>query len=205
MAYRKPEQGFFDFGDPPQAPPPPPRRQGPLPDNLYFAVLPDGDTAPQIVSVAGELRCRHALSGRVRPAELLHISLAAIGGFHGLPEAAVAAAKHIGGKVRAAPFKVTFSRASSFMAKERRPLVLRCGEGAAQLQVLRRTLGSTLGLDASALRYFTPHITLMYDRQPIPDTDLDEPITWTVRDFVLVHSLYGRSRHRHLAQWHLDG
>jgi 2'-5' RNA ligase len=45
----------------------------------------------------------------------------------------------------------------------------------------------------------------MYDRQPIPETDLDEPITWTVRDFVLIHSLVGRSQHKHLARWQLNG
>src|SRR3990167_6150112 len=37
-------------------------------------------------------------------------------------------------------------------------------------------------------RRFEPHMTLLRDRKVIPPTDID-PIRWTVREFVLVHSL----------------
>jgi 2'-5' RNA ligase len=32
-----------------------------------------------------------------------------------------------------------------------------------------------------------------------------EPIRWTVREFVLVHSLLGQTRHVPLARWSLGG
>jgi RNA 2',3'-cyclic 3'-phosphodiesterase len=56
---------------------------------------------------------------------------------------------------------------------------------------------------------FTPHVTLAY-REPADATrrfiePLDEAISWTVQDFVLVHSLLGRTRHIALARWALTG
>jgi 2'-5' RNA ligase len=196
-SYRRPVQGCFDFGDRS------PRTY--QSDSLYFAVLPDAVAAPKIAEAAGQLRRRYDLWSRIRPTGSLHISLAAVGEYEGIPETAIALAKHIGGVVRAAPFKVTFAHASSFKGKDRRPLVLRCREGATELAGLRRLLGSALDGRIPAQSSFVPHVTLMYDRQPIPETDLDEPITWTVRDFVLIHSLVGRSQHKHLARWQLNG
>ena len=195
----------FNFGGGPSGRPPP-SRGGPRPsDNLYFAVVPDEEAAPRIAKAADELRRRHCLLGRRRPTRLLHVSLGGVGGFFGLPDAAVAAAMHIGDTVSAAPFKVTFARATSFKGRERHPLVLRCGEGAAELMRLRGELVAALGFGHETRGAFAPHVTLMYDREAIPETDLDEPITWTVREFVLVHSLYGKSRHNHLARWPLCG
>lgn len=53
-------------------------------------------------------------------------------------------------------------------------------------------------------REFEPHMTLLYRGQLIPEVVLDEPVGWTVRDFVLVHSLQGEGRHEHLCYWLLN-
>lgn len=189
--YRKPEQLALDLDG---------RGRGSShSDNLYFAVLPDEEILPRIVGAASDLRRQHGLSSRIRPARLLHITLAGVGEFDRAPDAAVAAAKRMGDGVRVAPFIVTFDRASSFITRDSHPLVLRCDQGTAELTRLRNALGRS-----GARSAFAPHVTLMYDRQTIPDTNL-EPITWTVREFVLVHSLVGKSRHNHLARWRLDG
>ena len=49
------------------------------------------------------------------------------------------------------------------------------------------------------------HVTLLYDRQSVPESGIGEPITWMVRDFVLVHSLQSPSEHVHRARWPLRG
>lgn len=43
---------------------------------------------------------------------------------------------------------------------------------------------------------------LLYDPQGIAEHAI-EPIRWTAREFVLVHSLLGRSRHVPLGRWAL--
>ena len=42
-------------------------------------------------------------------------------------------------------------------------------------------------------------MTLLRDAHRVPDHDI-EPIEWEVRDVVLVHSLLGKTTHRHLAR-----
>ena len=51
---------------------------------------------------------------------------------------------------------------------------------------------------------FTPHLTLLYDAQRVESVPI-APITWTVREFSLVHTLIGRSRHTVLERWSLRG
>jgi 2'-5' RNA ligase len=52
---------------------------------------------------------------------------------------------------------------------------------------------------------FKPHVTMMYTDEMMDEARVDEPIRWTVRDFVLVHSLQGRGRHVHCRRWPLRG
>ena len=62
-----------------------------------------------------------------------------------------------------------------------------------------------VGLSRLHLSGFTPHVTLLYDRQSVPESGIGEPITWMVGEFVLVRSLYGLSEHVHCARWPLRG
>jgi 2'-5' RNA ligase len=49
---------------------------------------------------------------------------------------------------------------------------------------------------------FKPHVTLL--RDPLRAKPLRvNPIVWTVRDFVLIHSLLGQTKHVHLGRWPL--
>ncbi|MDK1384033.1 2'-5' RNA ligase family protein [Sinorhizobium sp. 8-89] len=168
-------------------------------DLLYFAVLPEPAAAERLIETGRRLKKKYGLSGRLYPPERLHVSLVGLGRFSGLPEVAVSAACRIGSRIAASPFDVTFDRAASFRTGSSRALVMRCREGAGALQAIhRQIIGS---LDCSS-RPFEPHLTLFYDDYAVPEVRL-EPITWTVRDIVLVHSLYGRGRHRHLRRWPL--
>lgn len=47
---------------------------------------------------------------------------------------------------------------------------------------------------------FEPHVTLLYDARNVDEYPLAEPVSWTVREIVLIQSRLG---HTHLAKWRL--
>ena len=53
-------------------------------------------------------------------------------------------------------------------------------------------------------RRYTPHVTLLHDGRHI-EAEPVEPIGWTVREIVLVHSPVGQTTHRHLMRLPLRG
>ena len=188
-----------------------PRRKAPsrrTSDNVYFAVLPDPDAAQCMREIGLWLWDRYRLPGRVQPARLLHVSIAHVGHFAEVPDGILAAARTACASVRCAPFEVCFDRVHSFDNARGPPVVLRCGYGDAGFAGLRRTIATSMlgaGLRANPSAGLTPHVTLVYNGLPISETPLGAPIRWTVREFVLVRSLYGRGRHVHLGRWKLAG
>jgi RNA 2',3'-cyclic 3'-phosphodiesterase len=144
----------------------------------------------------------------VQPPRLLHVSLAHVGHFASLPAYVVATARRAGSAVRTAPFNVSFDRAVSFEHSRGCPLVLRCSQGEAGFADLRRAVAVAMpdaGIRADPSIGLSPHVTLVYNGLPVPVTVLTQPIAWTVRELVLVHSLVGRGRHVHLGRWPLCG
>lgn len=70
--------------------------------------------------------------------------------------------------------------------------------------MLQQALGAAMekaGLGRCAMRYI-PHITLMYTDRLVDDRAV-EPVRWMVHEFVLVHSLLGRSRYLALGRFPL--
>ena len=201
-----PKQLSLDLGMPLQRPkrmPAPPCR-----DVLFFAVLPTPAAAVRIAQRAERVRHQHGLHGWRRPTELLHVTLNPIGAYCGLPNDVLSAAIKVGSSVEVAPFEVTFDRVSSFRGIGRHPLVLRCSHGIAEMVTLQKILGAAMlriGLGSANRQSFTPHVTLLYDRQSVPESNIGEPIVWAVGEFVLVHSLHGLSEHVHRARWPLRG
>jgi 2'-5' RNA ligase len=67
----------------------------------------------------------------------------------------------------------------------------------------QRQLGDVMravGLGRCVDVRFTPHVTLQYVNEPVAE-EVVSPISWTVSDFVVIHSLLGRSEHRTLRRW----
>lgn len=175
-------------------------------DRLFFAVYPDAATAERIAALAAALRERHALRGRPLASERLHVTLHHLGDHVGVPNDIVRAAGEAASRSASAAFEATFERAMSFAARtDKRPFVLLGDKRVAPLIELQRSLGEAMkasGLARWVAPQFTPHVTLLYDGKILP-AEAVEPIRWRVKEFVLVHSLLGRSRHVPLASWPL--
>ena len=176
-------------------------------DGLFFAVYPDAAAAARITTLAQALRSEHGLKGKPHVAARLHITLHHLGNHAGLPQLLVSAANEAAAEVAAAPFVLGFDRVASFRRAVRLPLVLRGGDGVDALVAFQQLLGAALrkaGLAPWVHPQYTPHLTLLYDDRCVAEHWVD-PIVWTVREFVLVHSLLGKSQHVPLARWPLLG
>ena len=175
-------------------------------DSLFFAIVPSPDAAASIGRQAALLRNEYGLTGSPLSSSRLHVSLNHAGVFAGLPKDILAAAMAAAASVRVRPFEIAFERAVSFRGKPgSRPLVLLGDDGTAGVIALQQALGAALQKAGvgRANPNFLPHMTLLYDDHDVPDQAI-EPIAWTVREFVLVHSLLGQTRHIPLARWPLS-
>lgn len=175
-------------------------------DRVFFAVVPPASMAHTIATRGQELRGRLGLRGPLRPTTHLHVTLHHLGDFAGLPQSVVQSACAAAAGVTMTAMQACFDRAGSFSGRPgKHPFVL-LGEVDSALAQLHAQLGSRLaevGL-ARRERAFVPHVTLLYDARTIAAQCI-EPIAWPVRDFVLIHSLLGRTQYRELGRWPLFG
>ncbi|MFJ2988300.1 RNA 2',3'-cyclic phosphodiesterase [Collimonas sp. NPDC087041] len=175
-------------------------------DRLFFALIPAAEAAAAIVRQGRLLQEEFGIKSRLIGVDRAHVTLSHVGDYLELPQDVVTAAMNAAASVRAEPFDVTFERVLNFHGRPRnRPLVLVGGDGVAALTAFQRTLAKALQRAGirSANSHYTPHVTLLYNKYNVPSRDI-EPISWTVREFALVHSLLGRTRHVTLARWPLQ-
>lgn len=172
---------------------------GPATDRLFFAVLPDEETAERMAERARHLRVSHGLTGKGVRREQLHVTLCHVRDRIGLPGDVVDCVKERAASVTMPSFNVSFDRAESF---RNGALVLRGDDGVIGLEILQQRLSDALDGMPRKARPFTPHVTLLRDRYRVPEQPI-EPIEWTVRELVLVHSPLGRATHRQLGRWTL--
>jgi 2'-5' RNA ligase len=175
---------------------------------VFFALQPDAEAAEAMVRLATDLRRTHGLKGRVTPPARLHLSLNFVGSFRGPPTRSVMEkAMGLAAKVAAAPFQVTLNHVVTFRSGDPPPLVLLGDEGVIGVELLNTAIHKALVTGSMAPRrepQVWPHISLIWDKAPIPKTFV-EPIGWTAREFVLLDSLYGEGRHEVLGRWPLSG
>jgi 2'-5' RNA ligase len=164
---------------------------------LFLAAIPDSETAGCIAKFAARERAKHGLTGKLLHTNRFHVTLHHVGDVDSPP-----LPDQIDDLVRRATnvampaFRVAFDRAQSF---RNGAFVLSGDDGIIGLDVLHQRLNDELDWQPRPARRFTPHVTLLYDRQRIEEQSI-EPITWTVREIVLVESLVGQTTHRHLAR-----
>ncbi|HEY4201501.1 MAG TPA: 2'-5' RNA ligase family protein [Devosiaceae bacterium] len=175
-------------------------------DVLFFALTPDAAVDRQIQQLQRRLRLDFDLTRPPMPAERQHVSLMGLSGTAGFSRQLVDEATKAARLVSSSPFEIRFDRVSTFGGGS----IVLCGR-----DVLPDTEQFREGLLASfratPLRFlaerahrhgFRPHLTLFYGEARALEVDI-APVTWTVRDFVLIHSLVGRSRHIHVGRWQL--
>ncbi len=174
-------------------------------DRLFLAVFPDQATVPRLSALAAEQCTRHGLRGRPLLPERFHVTLLHLGDWAGLPPDVVEATMKAAARVRTAPFEVAFDRVASFDGRrDKLPFVLRADGGNAALRAFQAELGVQLreaGVTPVGTG-FEPHATLAYDARKVA-AEAVAPIRWRVDEFVLVHSLLGRTRHIRLGCWPL--
>ncbi|WP_037149149.1 2'-5' RNA ligase family protein [Rhizobium freirei] len=177
-------------------------------NGLYFAILPDPEIAARSFELAGIFRRQYGFSTKPRRKDLFHITLyqMKIDPARELPEDVAFAAMEAASMIRRQSFQVSFDQAVSFGNTDNRPLVLWNKNGNMELKALHRELDEAVeltGFKRGREKQVEPHMTLLYRGHLIPDILLDEPVSWTARDFVLINSLYGKATHDHLCYWTL--
>src|SRR5580693_3756018 len=160
-------------------------------NGLFFSIFPDQAAAARIANTAEHFRRAYGFEKAPLLTDRFHVTVHGLGNYDGLPRSVVAKAIAAGMAVSEKPFDVAFDRVTSFAGSD--ALVLRGRDSVDGLVMFHQSLAIAMwnsGLCASL--QFKPHITLLYDGRRIEEQFI-EPIRWTVRDFVLVHSLRGRT------------
>jgi 2'-5' RNA ligase len=169
---------------------------------LFLAVSPDAETAARMYRTAETLRRARNFQGALIRPQRLHITLFFLGDWR---EHIVRMACEAAAEIKTPPFDVSFDRTASFKGRlGNHAYVLLGDSGLNRLAAFRQMLGVAMtknGLRQWAKPDFTPHVTLLYDRRQVEEQPI-EPVSWTVREFVLIHSRHG---HTHLARWPLRG
>ena len=179
-------------------------------ESLFFALMPPADVAAQALALAQSLLAGHGLQGRALAAERLHVTLQYLGDFPGIPPSLLARAGQAAAQLSLPSFELRLDKVGSFGGhRDRRPCVA-TGQAAGISGVLglHAALGQAL-LRQGLLRHglpggarFTPHMTLFYDRQSLPETTI-APLQWQVEDLVLIRSLLGQGRYEVEGRWPL--
>jgi 2'-5' RNA ligase len=174
-------------------------------ERIFFACLPDAQTASRIHALAEEIKRTRGFESALILPEHLHVTLFHLGDWAALPQEIVDLAKAAASQVAAAPFEAAFARAESFRNRTGVfPFVL-TGD-VTPWRALHAALGAALkkvGLGGATQGEFKPHVTLAYDKLRLKPFKT-APLSWTVRDFVLVHSRLGKTTHDHLGRWRLS-
>ena len=175
-------------------------------ERIFFACLPDEAARARIHAFAEESKRRHGFEAALILPEHLHVTLFHLGDWAAFPEEIVRLAKDAAAQVSVTPFEAVFARAESFRNSTGvYPFVLTGDLG--QWRTLHDALGAALkrvGLGGATQGEFKPHITLTYDKVRVKPSSI-EPAGWQAREFVLVHSLLGKTTHDYLGRWQLGG
>lgn len=179
-------------------------------DRLFFALFPDAQAAQQIGLLARQELAAQGLRGPALSDERFHLTLQHLGDHAGLPPSLVHDAQQAASRVSARSFDLRFDHAMSFAGRHghagrKYPFVLLGSDGVADVTAFQQTLAQALR-QTPAGRWvdagFTPHVTLAYDTRIVADHAVPA-IGWTAREFVLVHSLIGKTKHIVLGRWPL--
>jgi RNA 2',3'-cyclic 3'-phosphodiesterase len=170
-------------------------------DRLFLGIFPDKAAQSAIEKVVRNLSREYALHGSPLRASRYHVTVHHLGDYAGLSPDICAAALAAIARIGASALDITLDQAASFEARHLHPFVLRCAEAETNVHALWRDSRMHLanaGFSNWLQPDFTPHLTLLYDERLIVVPVPIEPISWRVREVVLVHSLLGKTEYRFL-------
>jgi len=167
---------------------------------LFFALWPTEGARTKLAALAA-LAARDT-QGRPVPAEKLHVTLAFLGEV--APER-IDSARDAASRVSGNGFRLAFDRVGSF--RDARVAWAGCARTPPALADLQRGLAGELeraGFAPEERRY-TPHITLARrTRRELAPGPVDA-IAWTVRQYALVRTDFGKGTYTVLKEWRLGG
>lgn len=165
---------------------------------MFLALGFEGESAQPIEQCAEHVRKTYDITGPSRP---FHVTLCEIAPRMSLPRM-IETISEVAATMKAPSFSVAFDRVMKFGDA----VVLTGDDGVAGLLAFRQALCFGLqkaGLGKWSAKGYTPHLTLLYDAQKL-DARI-APVQWTVREFLLLRSLVGQTKHETLGQWTLGG
>ena len=172
----------------------------------FFALMPPLDHAAALDVFAHELRRSHDLRGWPIGPERYHLTLCGIERYGGAAGWEIAALEKIGASMVASTFTIAFDHVAGHGSLgDRQAIFLETSQTFPILDRLQGRLRREMR--AKGFRTpskFGPHVTLLYDERPFSRAIIP-PASFQVREFVLIRSIHGESRHDHLARWPLSG
>ena len=175
---------------------------------LLLMTYLEGDARAEAAHRAIGLRHGHALRGRTLGLDRFHVTLEFFGTYRRMPWGLVEQIVRALDGFEFDALDVTFDAAASFPDKPlNRPLVMLGDIGVEALKAFQHRLAAKLadaGLSDGPHPDFTPHVTLLYDDRIVAPQRI-APVTWRMREFVLVQSVQGKTLHIPLARWRARG
>lgn len=175
-------------------------------DGLFFAIFPDVEASARAARLGLQLTRAHELRATPHGQGRLHITLAHLGNFAGMPIGLVRQACEVAASLRCSRFDVVLDHVFCFSGRAgQRPLVLQGREGVRELTAFQHGLDMALkraGVVRKATQAYNPHLTLLYGGKDEAVAEI-VPISWTAREFALVHSFLGQGRYEVLGRWPL--
>lgn|GEM_PF-476730 len=177
-----------------------PRRRS----ELFFVLKPPPSLAEDIYRAA----CEHAhgrTTRRPHPAHLLHVSLLLMDEFDRPPHDLIPRIEAAIGSIRARPLSVTLDGCAIYGGG--RHLALTSAAKNADIQAFARMIHGTLSrhnLPRQAFRTPSPHVTIIYGYGRKEVLNIGKSFTWQAREFALIYSHKGETRHESFGCWRFD-
>ncbi len=171
----------------------------PSQDKVYFALKPDAESVAQLIALAEQLSLAFPLTGRPR-IETLHVSVLGLGHAADLRAEQYAIAADVGRTVRFPPFQAVFTSLMTFGTGRRQmPLVLIADDDSANdvndLALMLRGELLSRGFPPGGRVGGQAHLTLLYDRDRVPQLALETPVLLRAEGVALVRNHHGQGRH----------
>lgn len=176
---------------------------------FFFAALPDDQARSAIAGVSERFRKSPRITGTAVGADNFHLMLCPIGRPERMLPSLETALLAAAGTVQARAFDVTLDSAMRFTAQDGRfPFVL-CADSSSTASALklRQAIAEAqrrIGLPVSGVSSYLPHVALLHGHAVDAIQEAITPISWTVREFVLVRSFFGQARQEVVARWPLE-